>query len=407
MSEGIFEGLDVPDRFEEVDDDEEPVRPTDVASAFVTDTDWTAETILSQLRRGTIKLDPRFQRRDAWDRRRKSRFIESLILGLPIPQIVLAEDRRRKGAFIVLDGKQRLLTLWQFAAGSSFGDASDAAPEPLHLLGLEVRSDLDSQTLSSLEQDPSAQETLSAFLNQTVRTVVVRNWPDDNFLNLVFLRLNTGSVSLSPQELRQALRPGPFTDFIDDYSSESQGVQRALRIDRPDFRMRDVEILLRFFAFSTRLLEYRGSMKEFLDETLDYCNGLWSSDRAYLDATAASFELAVTTTFDTFGGDAFFRFNSRTDRYERRFNRAVFDVMAYFFRDPDIAHQAVSQAADVELAFRELCTADTEFVEAIQSTTKTVAATQKRLDAWGATLGSVLRRRIEAPRLTATPRNEG
>ncbi|MFM5890715.1 MAG: DUF262 domain-containing protein, partial [Dolichospermum sp.] len=75
-------------------------------------------TILDQLIRNNIQLTPRFQRRDAWDITLKSRFIESLILGFPVPQIVLAVNRQEKGKFIVLDGKQRLLTILQFYGGS-------------------------------------------------------------------------------------------------------------------------------------------------------------------------------------------------------------------------------------------------------------------------------------------------
>lgn len=91
----------------------EQLEPGEIA-AVVTGTDWTTETIVSQLTRGNIQLNPRFQRRDAWKQDRKSRFIESLIVGLPIPQIVLAEAKRQRGKFIVLDGKQRLLTILQF-----------------------------------------------------------------------------------------------------------------------------------------------------------------------------------------------------------------------------------------------------------------------------------------------------
>src|SRR5947209_7589571 len=91
----------------------EQLTPGSIA-AVVNGTDWTTETIVSQLRRGNIQLNPRFQRRDAWKLDRKSRFIESLIVGLPIPQIVLAESKQERGKFIVLDGKQRLLAILQF-----------------------------------------------------------------------------------------------------------------------------------------------------------------------------------------------------------------------------------------------------------------------------------------------------
>ena len=73
----------------------------------------------SRLIRENIQLNLRFQRRDAWNITRKSRFIESLILGFPVPQIVLATNNKEKGKFIVLDGKQRLLTILQFYGDSA------------------------------------------------------------------------------------------------------------------------------------------------------------------------------------------------------------------------------------------------------------------------------------------------
>src|SRR5688572_31805505 len=99
----------------ESEDDLEAIDPSILGQAVVFGTDWTAATLIDQLRRGNIKLDPIFQRRDAWDSKRKSRFIESIVLGLPIPQIVLAEARDDRGSFLVIDGKQRLLSLQQFA----------------------------------------------------------------------------------------------------------------------------------------------------------------------------------------------------------------------------------------------------------------------------------------------------
>src|SRR5713226_2936552 len=99
----------------ESEEDLGAIDPSLLGRAVVAGTDWTAETILSQLAKGNITLDPAFQRRDAWKQARKSKFIESIILGLPIPQLVLAESQELKGTFIVIDGKQRLLSLQQFA----------------------------------------------------------------------------------------------------------------------------------------------------------------------------------------------------------------------------------------------------------------------------------------------------
>ena len=111
-----------PDDFVEVPDQTETVEDIDgldqrtVSQAVVSGADWTTETVISQINKGNIQLNPRFQRRDAWESDRKSRFIESLIIGLPLPQLVLAEAKNKRGSYIVIDGKQRLLSIRQFAA---------------------------------------------------------------------------------------------------------------------------------------------------------------------------------------------------------------------------------------------------------------------------------------------------
>lgn len=382
---------------EEVEE-EDKVQSEDVVDAVVTDTDWTTETILSQLRRGNIQLNPRFQRRDAWDKPRKSRFIESLILGLPIPQIVLAEDKNRRGKFIVLDGKQRLLALRQFAADSTFGSSDEAASfKSLALTGLEVRDDLRRFTLDKLEKDSGRIDDLNSFLNETIRTVVVRRWPNEEFLNLVFLRLNTGSVRLSPQELRQALHPGGFTDYLDDISSESKWLQRALRLKNPDFRMRDVEVMLRFYGFHLRLSRYTGNLKRFLDETVNELNKIWEEDPEAIAAAGEQCELAIKSTFEVFAENAFYRWSR--GEYEGRFNRAVFDIMTYYFSMAEVRESITGHEAEVRDAFQKLCDRDREFVESIQTTTKTAEATHRRLAAWGRELSDVLQIDVPIPQL--------
>ncbi|WP_405617565.1 DUF262 domain-containing protein [Streptomyces sp. NBC_01511] len=372
------------------------VSSADVHRAVVTDTDWTTETILSQLRRGNIQLNPHFQRRDAWDRPRKSKFIESLVLGLPVPQIVLAEDRKQRGKFIVLDGKQRLLTLRQFAMGSSLAvNDEDGKTKGFGLTKLDVRHDLHLKTLKKLEEDGAYVDDLNAFLNETIRTVVVRRWPNEEFLNLVFLRLNTGSVRLSPQELRQALHPGPFTDFLDLATYNSSQMQNALRIQKPDFRMRDVEILLRYYAFRTKLGQYTGNLKKFLDDTANELNEAWPESEDKIRGIAEECNRAIQATFEVFGSNSFYRW-SRGD-YEGRFNRAVFDVMTYYFRDESVANNAMEDKQSIERAFKELCESNAEFVESIQTTTKTPAATHLRLSAWGETLQRAIGTQISIP----------
>ena len=90
----------------ESEDDLQAIDPSLLGQAVVFgNPDWTAATLIDQLRRGNIKLDPIFQKGVMRGTRKwKSRFIESIVLGLPIPQIVLAEAKDEKGAFLVIDG---------------------------------------------------------------------------------------------------------------------------------------------------------------------------------------------------------------------------------------------------------------------------------------------------------------
>lgn len=250
-------------------------------------TDWTVETILNQLGRSNIQLNPNFQRRDAWSNSRKSKFIESIIIGLPIPQLVLAEVKDERGKYIVLDGKQRLLSLLKYT------ESRDDAKLGFGLSTLEARPDLSRVKFYKLNRDPGHVQDLNAFMNYTIRTVIIRNWPTREFLYQVFLRLNTGSVKLSSQELRQAMAPGPFSTFADDFSAASKQILALLGREDPDPRMRDVELLVRHLAFRNSLSEYTGRMKSFLDDFCIAQNKRWVTAEAEIIAQAHQFERAI------------------------------------------------------------------------------------------------------------------
>ena len=108
---------------------------------------------------------------------------------------MLAERRESRGKYIVLDGKQRLLSLLQFTG------KSEGKNNAFTLNSLEIRTDPEKKRYSDLAEDVLLRDNLDAFHNETIRSVLIRNWPNIEFLHTVFLRLNTGSVSLSPQEL--------------------------------------------------------------------------------------------------------------------------------------------------------------------------------------------------------------
>lgn len=363
--------------------------PSKPFTAVVSGTDWTTETIVGQLAKGNIQLNPNFQRRDAWKRDRKSRFIESLIMGLPIPQIVLAESKRDRGKFIVLDGKQRLLSIAQFW-GSAEGDNN-----AFSLSGLTLRPDLKRLRFRDLKHERKYESDYNSLTNQTIRTVVIRNWPNSDFLHAVFLRLNTGSVNLSPQELRQALKPGKFSDFVDDAAAESSALRRLLGVDQPDPRMRDIEILARFLAFRFFASSYPGRMKKFLDDSFEALNDSWRDRQSLVRAACAEFEEGVIELVRTFENELAKKPGSG------QFNRAIFDALIFYHSQPSVRALLKSAAKrnQVRIAYAKLFNEGSRFLESIESDTAGAPHTRDRLKIWGEALSKIAGKRLVVPRI--------
>ncbi len=372
---------------EESDTAIDPKKVTDFSQAVLYSTDWTSETIINQITRHNIEMNPRFQRRDAWDLARKSRFIESLILGLPIPQIVLAEKKGERGRYIVLDGKQRLLSLLQFTGNA------EGANNSFKLQGLEARNDLQKVDYDILTKDPNYQVELNSFLNHTLRTVVIRNWPNNEFLHTVFLRLNTGSVKLSPQELRQAVVPGPFSEYVDEAAANSSELQSLLSRKGPDPRMRDVELLVRFLAMHNYIEQYSGRMKAFIDESCEKLSSRWDNENELIKIQIGTFKEATKCLLEIFGADKIARKGD-----SRVFNRAIFDVLIFYAADTR-ARDAMLHEKDRVIAAYEMVLKDPKFAEAVESDTAGIPHTAARLEIWVNALKNITGFPVKPPQL--------
>jgi hypothetical protein len=380
------------------DELEKRAKPDFYAQAVLYGTDWTVGTILQQIRDGNIDLAPDFQRRDAWSSKNKSRFIESVALQMPIPQIVLAERKEQRGTYIVLDGKQRLITLAQFA-----GDLDPSHPvitmskevPPLKLTGLKILDQMNGKSYADMPADRDLARLKTQFDNHTIRSALIRNWPDEDYLYEVFIRLNTGSAKLSPQELRQAMRPGLFTEFLSVRSSESKILQQVLNIIGPDFRMRDVDLFLRMIAYSYRFSAYKGNLKGFLDDTHDLLNEKWDSHSSTVSALADQIEETLTFLSGNFGTPLSVGRRVKDGEMETAINRALLDVqLASALPKNNRELFAQHDLKFVEVT-HELCTSNAEFVEAISSTTKSVTAVRTRYKVWKEALERRLGAKIE------------
>ena len=387
--EGFAEDTLFEDEVREKDADETgEITEAQAGQAVVYATDWTAETLIGQLTNENIDVKPKFQRRDVWTLQKKSRFIESLILGLPVPQIVLAEEKGSKGKFIVLDGRQRLLTLLQYSNNSN--DNSNG----FKLDDLIVAKRLNGITYNDLVTRHELEADLRAFHNVTVRSVVIRNWPNDDYLNMVFVRLNSSNVTLSPQELRQALVPGEFTTFLDQVTSTMSNLQTLLGNRQADFRMRDVEICLRHLAFKLSDDKYAGNMRKFLDDFCRSVNATWERRQVEIKDAVNDFDAAISVMFDVFGKNAARKWTG--DEYERRPNRAVMDVLLYYFSDQTVAKLASTRKDDIEAAFKDACK-DPDFRASVELTTKSIAAVKRRFGVWKTKLERTLNIGLESP----------
>lgn len=343
----------------EVDDSEDiEVSPDDLEKTFLWGVDWTTETIINQIKKGNIDLDPDFQRRDAWTDTMRSSFIESILLGIPIPQIVLAEQNTEIGSkYIVLDGKQRLTSIMKF---------SQALPEykDLELKQLKVLKNLNNKTYKSLPD-----KERNVFDNRTIRAVVIRGWSKESTLYSIFLRLNVGSLTLSPQELRKALHPGKFVDYIDNLSVNMKSYQYVLGKTSPDNRMRDTELLLRVFGYKFNIDNYHGNLKEFLDDTCKKLNSRWENCDAEITEFGDSLSESVNYLKLLLEADQDLFKASKDFVSNPRLNKAIFEVLAYNFASDKVRNFVNDNKKLFINRFEKLKSTD-EFNESINNTTK-------------------------------------
>jgi hypothetical protein len=376
------------------DDDDEVVRwntedATDLVRSQVgandlqiTSRDWTVRTMVDQISEENIDLDPGFQRRNAWRDARRSRLLESFILNFPVPQIVLAEHPKQKKKFIVIDGKQRLLTI----ASTYLPDYRAYWKRP-EFTGLEVLTKLNKVSLDDLMTAPAHTAFRRQLDNADIRTTVISGFVDESVLYDIFYRINTGSVPLSSQELRQVLNRGRFAKYLMEETSKENPLWTVLGIDDADARLRDVELLLRLIAWRTRSKKYQGNMKPFLDDTMTHYNSTWSSDREEIKSLVPELLEGVAAAARVFGSDVGRKYS--VNRFERALNRVVFEVQAYYFSFKDIRSAALKKKNRIVREFKELCL-DPDFRVTIEATTKSIENYKVRFEMYRQALKQVL-----------------
>lgn len=366
MNQHILPGFDFESFGAENEDDIKNINKAEIEKTVLWATDWTVGTLISQIEKGNIILNPSFQRRDAWTVPRKSRFIESVILNLPIPQIVLAESNKK---LVVVDGKQRLLSLMQFVGYNGWESFKLKDLQILDLNGFDYESLLETDYHMSFD-------------NNTIRTVILKNKPSEQLINIVFHRLNTNSVALSPQELRQSLHAGEFTKFANDYTQNNVFLAELFGRSEPDFRMRDVELLIRHIAFKISFNTYNGNLKQFLDTTCETLNNNWKNEEPSITKICQDLEKANSIYIHLLGKDAYKKYYPDRNEFEFRFNRAIFDVAMHFLSVEANQQKVLANEENFYKGYLALFSND-DFISSIESTTKSNEAVRTRFGLFG------------------------
>ncbi len=273
----------------------------------VTPNDFNVSTLFSFIESGTIVI-PGFQRHYVWDLKRASRLIESLIRGLPVPQMFLYEQSRNR--FIVIDGQQRLKSIYYFIKQRF--PRMEARPELRRIFAEQNKMPDDvlnddkyftnfrlrlpeqlpdsPNPLNGLSYDSLGEYRLQLDL-RPIRNVVVRqnsSAGDDSAIYEIFNRLNSGGVNLRPQEIRLSLYHSDFYDMLMEVNLDKRW-RRVLNSPEPDLHQKDIEVLLRIFAMLIDSRNYSPSMVRFLNRFSSKCQSQAHEKNRYLKDLFRSF----------------------------------------------------------------------------------------------------------------------
>jgi hypothetical protein len=263
--------------------------------------DYPVDGLVKRIREGAIYV-PKFQREFVWDIKDASRFVESLLLGLPVPSIFLSKEWDT-GKLLVVDGQQRLLSLRYFYDGI-WGPTG----KEFRLKG--VQPEFENCTHDTL-RDEDRRRLDDAILHAIV---FKQDEPseDESSVYEVFQRLNTGGKKLTPQEVRSAVH---HSGRIRDLLSELNEYPPWRKIYGPeDVRMRDQELILRFLALLNEGDNYQKPMVNFLNSYMGKNKHLADEDVATM---TRNFCGAIDLILESVGNRAF--------RPARALNAAVFD----------------------------------------------------------------------------------
>lgn len=318
--------------------------------------DFNLKTIVDFVKRGAFII-PGFQRNYVWDIKRASKLIESLLIGLPIPQIFLYEDKRN--SFLVIDGQQRLMSIYYFVIGRF--PRREKRPELRRIMADErvlpdsviaddkyfQKFNLSLKTKDGQEVSPfhgrnylTLGDHQGVLDMRTIRNIVIKQTaPDeerDSSVFEIFNRLNTGGVNLKLQEIRSSLYHSDFTEMLHRVNVNPTW-RGLIGLPEPDLHEKDTEILLRVFSMVADGDSYREPLSGFLSSNASRARRLTPEKVQFAeDLFNVFFNMASVLTKEDFEVSSSGRFNiavfeavfraACTDAFKAEGGVAVHDV---------------------------------------------------------------------------------
>ena len=331
--------------------------------------DLVVESLFDQIKGNTIFLRPlsertSFQRRYVWSNTLASRLIESMLLNVPIPPCYLSQNDDFE--LDVIDGQQRLYSIYRFIDNQ------------FALSGLEVLTDLNGQRFHKLH--PKMKRQLNT---HTLRLVAVTNESHPEIKFDVFQRLNTNTVPLNAQEIRNCIYRGSLNELLKDVVAYKPWLT-ILGKRKPDKRMRDEELALRFFAFHLfGVRSYRTPQKHWLNNAAKDGQA-YSEDK--IQTLRTVWEKAVDVSLVWFDpAEAFRRIPIEKPR---AINRALFDL-TMISAAKVTPKRAKAVRAKVRSAYKKILKND-EFGDLVSRAVDHTKRTNRRFQMWEQHIGQVL-----------------
>ena len=321
--------------------------------------DYTVDGLVKRMDSDAFEI-PSFQRRFIWSQRHASRFIESLLMGLPIPSIFLYKQKDTN-KHLVIDGQQRLKTLQSFYQGT-FGE------KKFRLQGVME------PWLGKTYQELNGSDQLKIDDAIIHATIFQQDKPENyhESIYFVFERINSGGIRLSPQEIRNCINDGPFINFIKELNSYPSWRAIFGPINK---RAKDEEMIIRFFAMFIDSESYAKPMARFLNEATERYSKFSEEELSQLSDV---FHRATDLVKDALGAKAF--------RPSGVLNAAIFDatlstVAKKICEDPN------TLTADGLKQVYESLLLNADFMEACQRATSDEEVVKKRLQISQAAFG--------------------